>query len=24
MGEDGPQASSVYVEGKHHLQDHRP
>lgn len=24
MGEDGPQASSVHVEGKHHLQDRQP
>jgi ribosomal subunit interface protein len=24
QGELGPQASSVYLEGKHHIQDHRP
>ena len=24
MGESGPQASSVYVEGKHHTLDNRP
>ncbi|MFO7552653.1 MAG: HPF/RaiA family ribosome-associated protein [Haliea sp.] len=24
MGDSGPQASSVYLEGKHHVQDSRP